>query len=429
VAKKCLTIGQKKTARDQQKAKGEVKLKAGADRIDTLLAELNKGTDGRTRIFRSSDIEKREWSRRRSGCLSLDVVLNGGLPRGGLVEFGGPYSSGKTTLALHCCAHEQKTYGGAVAWIALEPFSKRWARECGFFIPFSENTTLDPVSGEETPIDSYEQASELELLRMQQAGIEDPYTEVSPFVLVQEERGDVALDVALDLIASNEFAYVVVDSLGVAKNTKWVEEKGVQEAGDFPREPKMLGDYTARALLKMNAKYDENNRISGEGTRFNDTTVININQIVTNIGSMANSPWKMYEMKGGEGMKHNHHAVVFVWRTMRQDQVVDAPGGKRYNFAQQINMYGLKSKLGPPFLQGETDFYLRPYGEYQPGDFDTAGDVLTWGTIAGTIERTGAWYHINGEKFNGRPAAEAYLNENHELLWSLYESTLMAMRK
>lgn len=39
-----------------------------------------------------------------SGCLSLDVALGGGWPRGRIVEVFGPESSGKTTLALHAIA-------------------------------------------------------------------------------------------------------------------------------------------------------------------------------------------------------------------------------------------------------------------------------------------------------------------------------------
>lgn len=333
-----------------------------------------------------------------------------------------------TTLALHCCANEQRTGGGAVCWVALEPFSKRWARQNGFFIPFSEDVIVN-AQGEEEAIDSYESATPIELQRMQEAGIEDPYTEVSPFVLIQEERGDVALDLALEAISSNEFAYVVVDSVGVAKNTKFFTDKGVQESGDFPREPKMLADYTARCLLMFNRKYDENNQPSKDGTRFNDTTVININQIVTAIGTSAYAPWKQHEMKGGEGMKHNHHAVVFVWRTQRDDQKIDAPGGRKAVIAQQVNLYGLKSKIGPPFIQTDFDLYLQDHGDFSAGSIDHARDLLTFAVLTGHVERAGAWYTIGEQRFNGRAPAEQYLRENPDVYVDLYPQVLNAMRK
>jgi len=43
-----------------------------------------------------------------SGSIQLDVALNGGYPRGRMVEIMGPESSGKTTLALHAIAEAQK---------------------------------------------------------------------------------------------------------------------------------------------------------------------------------------------------------------------------------------------------------------------------------------------------------------------------------
>jgi recombination protein RecA len=40
-----------------------------------------------------------------TGSLALDLALGGrGLPRGRIIEFFGPESSGKTTLALHVIA-------------------------------------------------------------------------------------------------------------------------------------------------------------------------------------------------------------------------------------------------------------------------------------------------------------------------------------
>ena len=54
-----------------------------------------------------------------SGSLGLDYALNGGWPRGRMVELYGPPSSGKTNVALHAIREEQRA-GGTCAFIDLE---------------------------------------------------------------------------------------------------------------------------------------------------------------------------------------------------------------------------------------------------------------------------------------------------------------------
>ena len=64
-----------------------------------------------------------------TGALSLDLAMGGnGFPRGRIIELFGPESSGKTTLALHVIANDQRA-GGVAAFLAaghaLDPF---WAK-------------------------------------------------------------------------------------------------------------------------------------------------------------------------------------------------------------------------------------------------------------------------------------------------------------
>ena len=67
-----------------------------------------------------------------TGSLGLDIALGiGGLPKGRIIEVYGPESSGKTTLALHVIAEEQKK-GGVCAFVdaehALDP---QYAKKLG----------------------------------------------------------------------------------------------------------------------------------------------------------------------------------------------------------------------------------------------------------------------------------------------------------
>ncbi|MBD3623968.1 MAG: DNA recombination/repair protein RecA, partial [Rhodobacteraceae bacterium] len=83
-----------------------------------------------------------------TGSLGLDIALGiGGLPKGRIVEVYGPESSGKTTLALHVVAEEQKK-GGVCAFVdaehALDP---QYARKLG--VDLDELLISQPDAGEQ----------------------------------------------------------------------------------------------------------------------------------------------------------------------------------------------------------------------------------------------------------------------------------------
>ncbi|KAK3424672.1 hypothetical protein EUGRSUZ_F01448 [Eucalyptus grandis] len=66
-----------------------------------------------------------------SGCLTLDLALGGGLPKGRIVEIFGPESSGKTTLALHAIAEVQKLGGNAMLVDAEHAFDPAYSKALG----------------------------------------------------------------------------------------------------------------------------------------------------------------------------------------------------------------------------------------------------------------------------------------------------------
>ncbi|WP_239031763.1 recombinase RecA [Paroceanicella profunda] len=175
-----------------------------------------------------------------TGSIGLDIALGiGGLPKGRIIEIYGPESSGKTTLALHVIAEEQKN-GGVCAFVdaehALDP---SYARKLG--------VNLDEL------------------------------------LISQPDAGEQALEITDTLIRSGAVSVIVVDS--VAALTPKSELEG--EMGDH-----QVG---AQARLMSQAM----RKLTGSISRSN-CMVIFINQIRMKIGVMFGSP---ETTSGGNALK------------------------------------------------------------------------------------------------------------------------------
>ncbi|XP_059070051.1 DNA repair protein recA homolog 1, chloroplastic isoform X1 [Cryptomeria japonica] len=81
-----------------------------------------------------------------SGCLTLDLALSGGLPKGRVVEIYGPESSGKTTIALHAIAEVQKLGGNAMLVDAEHAFDPCYSKALG--VDIESLIVCQPDSGE-----------------------------------------------------------------------------------------------------------------------------------------------------------------------------------------------------------------------------------------------------------------------------------------
>ncbi|MEM8625700.1 MAG: ATPase domain-containing protein, partial [Pseudomonadota bacterium] len=105
-----------------------------------------------------------------TGSLGLDIALGiGGLPKGRIIEIYGPESSGKTTLALHTVAEEQKK-GGICAFVDAEH-------------------ALDPVYARKLGVN------------------------VDDLLISQPDAGEQALEITDTLVRSGAVSMVVVDSV------------------------------------------------------------------------------------------------------------------------------------------------------------------------------------------------------------------------
>lgn len=164
-----------------------------------------------------------------TGCLSLDLALGGGIPKGRIIEVFGPESSGKTTLTLHIIAECQKK-GGTAAFIDAEH-------------------ALDPSYAKRIGVN------------------------VDEMLVAQPDNGEQALEITETLVRSNAVDIIVVDS--VAALTPRAEIEGEMGDSHMGLQARLM----SQALRKLTGAISRSK-----------VTVIFINQLRMKIGVMFGNP-------------------------------------------------------------------------------------------------------------------------------------------
>ncbi|KAL8237648.1 hypothetical protein R6Q59_018729 [Mikania micrantha] len=164
-----------------------------------------------------------------SGCLSLDLALGGGLPKGRIVEIYGPESSGKTTLALHAIAEVQKLGGNAMLVDAEHAFDPSYSKALG--------------------------------------------VDVENLIVCQPDNGEMALEIADRMCRSGAVDLICIDSVSALTPRAEIEgEIGMQQMG-------LQARLMSQALRKM----------SGNASKAG-CTLIFLNQIRYKIGVYYGNP-------------------------------------------------------------------------------------------------------------------------------------------
>lgn len=271
-----------------------------------------------------------------TGFFELDfrVLGVGGVPKGRIIEIYGPEASCKTTLALHIIAEAQKL-GGVAAFIDVEH-------------------ALDPAW------------STLNGVNMDKLYVSQP------------DWGEQALQIAEELILSNSFAVVVVDS--VAALLPKAELDG--EIGDA-----YVG-VQARLMSQALRKF------AGMVSKSN-TVLIFINQLREKIGVMWGSP---EVTSGGKSLKFYASVRLDTRKSTPIKQGEEVIGNK-------IKIKCVKNKVSSPFRSCEIDL-LHDRG------LDASGSLFDAAVEHGVIEKAGAWYSYRGERLGqGRTNSLAAVTE------------------
>lgn len=322
--------------------------------IEEVLANLNPKL--RKKVTLGSEIENVQFALTPS--YGLNRALNGGLPYGRQVLIWGNKSSGKSSFCLQIIAGEQKK-GKICAWIDAEmTFSPEWAAQLGV------DTDNLIVSTARTINDMVDVATDL-----MKAGVDvvivDSISALLPAVYFEKDSTE----------------------LKQLENTK---QMGA-EARDMSNAVKMLN-------------YANNQE--------KPTLLILISQSRNNLGSM----YVNQIPTGGKAVQFYSSTIIKLFSSESDNQAIK---GKIYvgdkiieeKIGRKVRWDVQFSKTSPAFQSGEYDFYFR-------GDeigVDSVADLVDTSEMMGLVERSGAWYTVEGERFQGRDKLVAGVKEQLDI--------------
>ena len=205
---------------------------------------------------------------------------------------------------------------------------------------------------------------------------------VDELLLSQPDTGEQALEVADMLVKSKNVDLVIIDSVAALVPKAEIEgEMGDHHVG-----------LQARLMSQALRKITGNIQRSG-------ATVVFINQIRMKIGVMFGSP---ETTTGGNALKFYSSVRLDIRRigaVKDGDEVV----------GNETRVKVVKNKVSPPFKQCEFQIM---YGE----GINQEGEILDYGQKIGLIEKSGAWYSLDGEKIGqGKVNASNFLKENQKI--------------
>jgi len=205
---------------------------------------------------------------------------------------------------------------------------------------------------------------------------------VEELLISQPDTGEQALEVADIMVHSGGIDVLVIDSVAALVPKAEIEgEMGDTHVG-------LQARLMSQALRKITGNVQKSN-----------TLVIFINQIRHKIGVMFGSP---ETTSGGNALKFYSSVRLDIRRigTVKEgDEIV----------GNETRVKVVKNKVSPPFKQAEFQII------YNKG-INRLGELLDRGSELGILEKSGAWYSIEGEKIGqGKANAVEFLEENSNI--------------
>lgn len=210
-------------------------------------------------------------------------------------------------------------------------------------------------------------------------------------LISQPDNAEQALEITEALVRSGAVDVLIVDS--VAALVPRAEIEGDMGDSHMGLQARLM----SQALRKLTGVINQSK-----------TLVIFVNQLRMKIGVMFGNP---ETTTGGNALKFYASVRLDVRRV---GQIKDGEEVIGSRTAVKV----VKNKMAPPFTKAEFDI------EFGKGAAE-AGDLLDLAVAADLVDKSGAWYSINGERMGqGRDQAKKFLEERQDLMKSLRESIL-----
>ena len=285
---------------------------------DMIVSQI-RASFGQGAIMKMNEIANNNVEVISTGSLVVDLATGiGGIPKGRIVEIYGPESSGKTSLCLSSIAQSQKMGGIAALIDAEHAFDPSWAAKFG--VNIDELYVSQPSNGEE------------------------------------------ALEIVDNLVRSNAFDIIVIDSVAALVPRSEIEGN--------------MGDSTMGVQARLMSQALR--KLTGAISK-SKTVVVFINQIRLKIGVMFGNP---ETTTGGQALKF-YASQRFDIRKSGQLKNGTEDVGIR------IKIKVVKNKLAAPFKVVEADMMFN-----EPGVFSLAGEIIDIGPNYSVIQKTGNTYTL-----------------------------------
>jgi recombination protein RecA len=211
--------------------------------------------------------------------------------------------------------------------------------------------------------------------------------DIDNLLIAQPGTAEDALAITDTLVRSGALDVVVIDSVAALVPRSEIEgEMGDASVGVIAR-------LMSQALRKLAGSISRTNCI-----------VIFINQLREKIGVMYGNP---ETTPGGRALKYFASVRIDV---RKGEAIKDGSAVIGNHTKAKI----VKNKVAPPFKVAEFDIM---YGE----GISRVGEIADLGVELNLIEKSGAWFTVNGQRIQGKDGVKEYLRENPEYANELEE--------